>query len=235
MDIQAALSSTEINFETALIRLIISFIAGMVIGIEREAHSQPAGLRTHILISLGSTLAMLLSVYIPQAYPHFQNGDPGRIAAQVVTGIGFLGAGAIIHYGVNVRGLTTAASIWATAMLGLAIGAGLFSISAITAGIILFSLTIMDVFEKHFFRGKIFKRIEITAKKNTITLPELQDKFHSLRIRIQTTDIFKNTGETTEKYIFYAFIPVRLNTQRLGEIIEKTEGIVNYSVEMINI
>ena len=119
MSFHDALYSQEINFETALLRLVFSFMAGMLIGIEREAHSQPAGMRTHILISIGSTLAMLLSIYIPQTYMQFQNGDPGRIAAQVVTGIGFLGAGAILRLGVNVKGLTTAASIWAMAMLGL--------------------------------------------------------------------------------------------------------------------
>ena len=234
MTLQEILCSTEINFETAVLRLVISFIGGMLIGIEREAHSQPAGLRTHILISLGSTLAMILSIYIPQAYPQFQNGDPGRIAAQVVTGIGFLGAGAIIHYGVNIRGLTTAASIWAMAILGLAIGAGLFWISAITAGIILFSLTIMDILEKLFFKDKIFKKIEITARKNQIKLPDLHNKFVSMKIRIQTTDILKNTGETTERFVIYAYIPVKLETQQLGEVIEKTEGVVSYTVEMIN-
>jgi len=159
MDFSAIVNSTEITFETSLLRLLVSFLAGMLIGIEREAHSQPAGLRTHILISIGSTLGMLLSIYIPQTFPGFQNGDPGRIAAQVVTGICFLGAGAILRFGFNVKGLTTAASIWAMAMLGLAIGAGLFRISAVALVIILFSLSIMDVLEKRFFQDKLFKRI----------------------------------------------------------------------------
>src|SRR5512137_1406038 len=110
MSFHEVIYSTEINSGTAALRLAVSFFAGLLIGIEREAHSQPAGMRTHILISLGSTLAMLLSIYIPQQFPNFQNGDPGRIAAQVVTGIGFLGAGAILRIGGNVKGLTTAAS-----------------------------------------------------------------------------------------------------------------------------
>ncbi len=157
MNLQEIAGSTEITFETALLRLLVSFVAGMLIGVEREAHSQPAGMRTHILISLGSTLAMLLSIYIPQTFTEFQNGDPGRIAAQVVTGIGFLGAGAILRFGVNVKGLTTAASIWAMAILGMAIGAGLFGISAVVTAIILVTLTIMDVFEKYFFQDRVLK------------------------------------------------------------------------------
>ena len=148
MDFNTLISSNEITIGTATLRLLVAFLAGMLIGIEREAHSQPAGMRTHILITIGSTLAMLLSIYIPQSFPDFQNGDPGRIAAQVVSGIGFLGAGAILRFGINVRGLTTAASVWAMAMIGLAIGAGMYMISLISLVIILFSLSIMDTFKK---------------------------------------------------------------------------------------
>ncbi len=227
-------TSTEITFETALLRLAVSFVAGMLIGVEREAHSQPAGMRTHILISLGSTLAMLLSIYLPQAYPGFQGGDPGRIAAQVVTGIGFLGAGAILRFGVNVRGLTTAASIWSMAMLGLAIGAGLFRISAVAAAIILFSLTIMDLLEKHFFRDKIFKRIEITLRKNSTTPALLQQLLETLKIRVHTADLVRNPGNDHDLCLFYAYIPIRLEIEKIGELIEKQEGVVAWSVEMIS-
>jgi putative Mg2+ transporter-C (MgtC) family protein len=234
MNLHEIVFSTEINFKTAVFRLLASFVIGMIIGIEREAHSQPAGMRTHILISIGSTLAMLLSIYIPQAYPGFQNGDPGRIAAQVVTGIGFLGAGAILRFGANVRGLTTAASIWSMAMLGMAVGAGLFKVSAVAAAIILFALTIMDIFEKFFFHDRIFKRIEITVRKKTSELHDLQKLIKSLGIRIHEVDFKKNTGETTDKYIFYAYIPVKLDPCAISEKLEKTEGIVAYSVEMVS-
>jgi putative Mg2+ transporter-C (MgtC) family protein len=234
MTLHDIIYSNEINTETAILRLIVSFIAGLLIGLEREAHSQPAGLRTHILISIGSTLAMLLSIYIPQAYPGFQNGDPGRIAAQVVTGIGFLGAGAILRFGVNVKGLTTAASIWSMAMLGLAIGAGLFKISAVAIGIILFSLSIMDVIEKFLFRDKIFKRIEITVRKKTTEINDITRILKSLKIRITAVDIRRNTAETTDKYVFYVHVPVRLDPQLLAASLEKTEGIVAFSEEMFN-
>jgi putative Mg2+ transporter-C (MgtC) family protein len=143
--------STEINTGTAVLRLGISFIAGAIIGFERETHHQPAGLKTHILICIGSTLLMLLSIYIPQTYTSFQNGDPGRIAAQVVTGVGFIGAGAILRMGINVKGLTTAASIWAIAAIGLVIGAGMYLPAIISVGLILFVLIIVEQLEKHFF------------------------------------------------------------------------------------
>ena len=148
-NIHQIIISSEITWQTSLLRLFISFVIGALVGIEREAHNQPAGLRTHILISIGATIVMLLSIYIPQTYTHFQNGDPTRIAAQVVSGIGFLGAGAIMRFGTDVKGLTTAASIWTIAALGLAAGAGMYMISLIGLGVVLFSLTIMDSFEKN--------------------------------------------------------------------------------------
>jgi putative Mg2+ transporter-C (MgtC) family protein len=233
MDLHEIFKSTVIDTDTAALRLIVSFFAGLLVGVEREAHSQPAGLRTHILISIGSTLAMLVSIYIPQQFPNFQNGDPGRMAAQVIAGIGFLGAGAILRIGGNVKGLTTAASIWAMAIIGLAIGAGLFSISAIALGIILFSLTIMDVFEKLFFQDKIYKRIEITVRKKTTQPEDFAGLLRSLKIRISAIDIKKSMADTTEKYTFYVYLPAKLDPQKLTAMMEKTEGVVAFSEELV--
>ncbi|HPT31829.1 MAG TPA: MgtC/SapB family protein, partial [Prolixibacteraceae bacterium] len=179
------------------------------------------------------TLAMLLSIYIPQQFPDFQNGDPGRIAAQVIAGIGFLGAGAILRIGGNVKGLTTAASIWAMAIIGLAIGAGLFGISAIALGIILFSLTVMDIFEKLFFQDKIYKKIEITVKKNTAQPEDFKGVLHALKIKISAVDIRKSMADTTEKFTYYVYIPVKLDPQKLAGMIEKTEGVVAFSEELV--
>ena len=91
------LQSTVITPYTAVIRLLVSFLLGAVIGVERQFRRREAGMRTFTLICLGSTAAMLISIWIPQTYPNFLNGDPGRIAAQVLTGVGFIGAGAIIQ------------------------------------------------------------------------------------------------------------------------------------------
>jgi putative Mg2+ transporter-C (MgtC) family protein len=157
----------EITWQTALLRIIFSFILGMIIGIERETHNQPAGMRTHILISIGATMVMLISIFIPQTFTNFQNGDPGRIAAQVVSGIGFLGAGAILKFGTDVKGLTTAASIWAMAAVGLAVGAGMFLIAAIGVIVILFALTFMDFIEKKLFKERTLRKIEILVNKKS--------------------------------------------------------------------
>jgi putative Mg2+ transporter-C (MgtC) family protein len=234
MNLHEIIYTNEISVGTALLRLVVAFLAGMLIGIEREAHSQPAGMRTHILITIGSALAMLLSIYIPQSYPGFQNGDPGRIAAQVVSGIGFLGAGAILRFGVNVRGLTTAASVWAMAMIGLAIGAGMYAVSFIALVIILFSLSVMDTFEKHLFRNRLFKRIDITLKKKSTDIRALECVLKGLKIKVQSVDISKNTGDTNDRIVFYVFILEKMDIALLSETLEKTDGIVGFSVEMVS-
>ena len=119
-------------------RLIVAFALGGVIGLERERRARPAGLRTHILVTTGAALLMMLSQIVAG-----DDSDPGRIAAGVITGMGFLGAGTIIRYGNVVRGLTTAASLWAGAGVGLAIGIGWYAAGIVTT--ILIFLTLMAV------------------------------------------------------------------------------------------
>lgn len=117
--------------KTMLIRLLVSLVLGALIGLEREFHKHPAGLRTFMIICLGSTLATLASVYICQTNMELHNGDPGRIAAQVLTGIGFIGAGLIIKHDDGVSGLTTAACIFFSAAVGVAVGVGLLLVAAV--------------------------------------------------------------------------------------------------------
>lgn len=121
---------------------------GVLVGFERKRKGQIAGIRTFALISMGSCLAMLLSVYVPQVYLGLKNGDPGRIAAQVITGIGFLGAGAMIHMKGSVRGLTTAAGIWMTAIIGMAVGVGMYVVSVVATAMILIVLVAFQIYEE---------------------------------------------------------------------------------------
>jgi putative Mg2+ transporter-C (MgtC) family protein len=124
------------------LRLLFAAVLGAVIGYEREIHEHPAGMRTHLLVCLGSAVFTVLSIY-GFGDPTQQvagTTDTSRVAAQIVTGIGFLGAGAIIKYGTSVRGLTTAASLWATAAVGMAVGAGWWVVALVTTAIVVFSL-----------------------------------------------------------------------------------------------
>jgi putative Mg2+ transporter-C (MgtC) family protein len=122
------------------IRLLLATLLGGAIGFEREVHDHPAGIRTHLLVSLGSAMFTVVSVYGFLSDPGAANVDPTRIAAQIVSGIGFLGAGAIIKYGTSIFGLTTAGSLWATAAVGMAAGAGMPLVAAMGAAVVLFSL-----------------------------------------------------------------------------------------------
>ncbi len=137
-------------------------LLGAVVGYERRRKGQTAGVRTFSLISMGATLAMLLSIYVPQEYMGLKNGDPGRIAAQVITGIGFLGAGAIIQMKGSVRGLTTAAGIWMMAIIGMAVGLGMYLLSIFASALILFILVQLERIEKRVSRGAESRIIRIS-------------------------------------------------------------------------
>lgn len=129
-----------LNIFIVIFRILLSAFLGGLIGLERELHRRGAGLRTHILVSVGSTLVMLTSLHVFDMYRDKVPLDPARIAAGVITGIGFLGAGAIIRMGEGVKGLTTAASLWVTAAIGLAIGCGFYFASIFTTIAVFFAL-----------------------------------------------------------------------------------------------
>ncbi|MGI6452079.1 MAG: MgtC/SapB family protein [Syntrophomonadaceae bacterium] len=146
------MSITEIIFKLAL-----ASILGGLIGLERESLNRPAGLRTYTLVCVGSTLAMIVSIDIYLQYYQTTNADPGRIAAQVISGIGFLGAGTILREGATVQGLTTAAGLWVVACIGLAVGAGLYIPAIITTVLVLFVLIYFIRFEQRVTGLREFK------------------------------------------------------------------------------
>lgn len=133
-----------------IIRLLLAAVWGGVIGLEREYHAKEAGFRTHVLVAVGSALFMLISQYGFDAFLGVKSVsfDPSRIASQVVTGIGFIGAGTIIFQKKFIRGLTTAAGIWVTGAIGLACGCGMYFIAAVTTAIVILVLSIINYFLK---------------------------------------------------------------------------------------
>jgi putative Mg2+ transporter-C (MgtC) family protein len=140
----AASSLPTLNWDESLLRLALAAVLGGLIGMERELREREAGLRTHLLVALGSALFTIVGAYGFHAFldsgAAVVRADPTRIAAQIVTGIGFLGAGAIIRQGLSVRGLTTAATLWVVAAVGLAAGAGYYSAAVITTALVLIAL-----------------------------------------------------------------------------------------------
>ena len=123
--------------------LMIVILAG-VIGLDRELRHKPAGTKTHILVGLGSTIFTIMSIWFYQEFPGKAQVDPSRMAAQIVTGIGFLGAGTIIQFGSSVIGLTTAASLWSVAGIGVAVGAGNYFLAAISFVVIIIVFMVMN-------------------------------------------------------------------------------------------
>ena len=139
---------------TVMIRLCLSVLFGGMVGLERELHGRAAGLRTHIMVSLGSCLIMLTSLYVFAIYSKVASVDPSRIAAGVITGIGFLGAGTILRGGEGIRGLTTAASLWVVAAIGLAVGIGFISAATMTTALSLSVLFFLGRFEHRVLTSK---------------------------------------------------------------------------------
>jgi len=136
------------------VRLFIAAALSGVIGFERETHGKDAGVRTYALVGIGSALVMMVSTEMYQIYKGLADVDPSRIAAQVVSGIGFLGAGAIIRFPQGVKGLTTAAGIWAAAGIGLACGLGLYKPAVVTTVLVLIILIVFSKIDRIFLGGK---------------------------------------------------------------------------------
>lgn len=136
----------ELSLATQLdlgLRLTVGLVLGAIIGLERELHRQPAGFRTHSLVALGAALFTVVGAFGFSG----ELVDPTRIAAQVVSGIGFIGAGTILQYRGHIRGLTTAASLWAVAAIGMAAGAGLYVLAVIGTVLVLVILSLLDSVE----------------------------------------------------------------------------------------
>jgi len=180
----------ELHFAEVLLRVILAGVFGGAIGAEREIREREAGLRTHMLVSIGAALFTLVSAYGFSDF-HFSNAsgvtyDPTRIAAQVVTGIGFLGAGAIIRQGLSVRGLTTAASLWVVAAIGIATGAGYYSAALITTVVVLVSLWPLRIIAYRLFErvrpGELRLEVELQPTQSpSILLDPLEKRGIAIR------------------------------------------------------
>jgi len=202
-------------------------LLGGAIGFERERDSQPAGLRTHMILILGSCLAMILSINIG-----IKNGtDPTRMAAQVISGVGFLGAGAILRSGFNVKGLTTATTVWTTAIIGLAVGYGYYWVGVFTTVLVLVVLTLVSIFERKFIRRNILRIVKVDAADN----PHI---FRNVRKEISrnTDEIlsYKTQRSLKSGHVRVEFL-IRLDTNEkiedLMETISKIDGVRNIRIE----
>lgn len=213
----------------AFFKLALSLVLGAVVGLERRHKGQIAGMRTFALISMGATLAMLVSIYIPQEYMGLKNGDPGRIAAQVISGIGFLGAGAIIQMKGSVRGLTTAAGIWMTACIGLAVGAGMYLVACLACLLIIVVLLLLDLLEKHWLKGAELKIVRLKVAAIVTDPATYRNVFDAHHIHI-SDEFFRYNyaqNETTINYLVRSrdntdFVSVFNDIHAVGNVLSLT-------------
>lgn len=178
------LYATGVNPVNSLFKLLLGLVLGALVGLERRQKGQIAGMRTFALICMGATLAMIVSIYIPEEYLGLKNGDPGRIAAQVISGIGFLGAGAIIQSKGSVRGLTTAAGIWMTACLGLAVGAGMYLVAVIAGVLVLIVLRLFELWEKRLLKNAEQKIVRLKLDCIVRDAGKYRDVFRKYHVHI---------------------------------------------------
>jgi putative Mg2+ transporter-C (MgtC) family protein len=207
-----------------ILRLGTSVLLGGAIGYERERHERPAGLRTHLLVSLASATFMLVSAQFP--FPQHYDGvslgtgllraDVGRIASNVVVGIGFLGGGAILHSGMRIEGLTTAASLWLVAAVGLASGAGLYVLAAVAAAIALFVLSVLHYLELG-YKSVLDLRVRIDTVGEFLSRAQLEQVLGSIGARVKAVDYARDLAANRSRI----HVDVRLPRPEVEETMVK--------------
>lgn len=208
-------------------RLLLSLFLGGIIGYEREMNRHAAGLRTNILVCVGSTLIMLLSIY---GFTQFLEepsvrSDPARLAAQVISGIGFLGAGTIMQKGASIKGLTTAATLWVMAAIGLAVGAGFYYPAVITCCIVFISLKVLNKVEHRFMTSSKELTLKMDILPDSPQTEELCAFFTGLDLDIKAVNMTKHQIKLT------FLVPKKTSLFDLLEKIHTLPGVSTVNME----
>jgi putative Mg2+ transporter-C (MgtC) family protein len=223
-----------ISITELILRLGTSVLLGGAIGYERELREKPAGLRTHFLVSLASATFMLVSAQFPfpQHYvgisasdgAGFLRADVGRIASNVVVGIGFLGGGAILRSGLRVEGLTTAASLWLVAAVGLASGAGLFVLAIVSAATALFALTGLHLLERG-FKSALNLHVRLDIVGEFLSLAQLQQALEPIGARVKDVDYARDLAANRSRIHVAVRLPRHDVEETMVKILESLPGV----------
>lgn len=221
-------------FWDMVFKLLVSILLGSLIGLERETHGRPAGLRTHVLVCMGSTLFTLAGI-VMAAHQRELGGmnDPARVAAQIVTGIGFLGAGTIIHQGSVVRGLTTAASIWAVAAIGMLVGIGgqMMWLAAVASVMVFGTLYLMGRVDKVLGAAPDERRITIVTSRSSEMLCEILGVFSRHNARLRSVDS-REGDEANIQILRLRLITTRdFNETKLDSELASSKSVISYTWE----
>lgn len=220
----------EIKLYEMFLRLAAALVAGGAIGFERERDSQPAGLRTHMIVALGAALVMILSINIAIKF-QAQDADPTRLAAQVVSGIGFLGAGAILRFGFNVKGLTTASTLWTTAMVGMAIGYGYYLVALFAVVILLIVLTLVERFEKKFVRINVIRTVVVEVRDREGIIREVRKTISKMADAVMAFNVQKSIKNKHLRIEIVARFNRNEKLEDMMEIISAIESVRSIKIE----
>lgn len=220
------------NEWSVLFRLILAAVLSGIIGFEREFHGRAAGFRTHILLCVGSTLVMLTSMHIFDVYAGRAACDPARIAAGVLTGIGFLGAGTIIRFKASVRGLTTAASLWVVAGIGLAVGSGLYFASMVTTFLTIITLMLFSRLEHTMIRKDWYKTIVIEMKDGMDRLKSIRGIFEEYGIEFTDFGVRRSKDNVNVALRLGLKLHTSKHNEQLLEDIGRLDGVINVKWEI---
>ena len=221
MDLQFLLECT--------IKILASLVCGFVLGVERKARQQVVGMRTLILISVSSTLLSILSIYMAHL-SGVPTGDPTRIAAGVISGIGFLGGGAILHQGLNIKDLTSTAIIWAASALGLAIGAGLYVQSAIALVVFVVSLIVLEKVEEKWFPAEQNKTLHLVYDENKLDLAKIKSIIEKNGLVVKDLNISKVMSQKQTILRYSVKAPREADVMALAENLKEAGELSEFSV-----
>lgn len=210
------------------IRIAASFFCGIILGLERRSKQHAVGIRTLALISISSALLSILSIDMASAGNGA--GDPTRIAAGVVTGIGFIGGGAILRQGLNIRGITTAAIIFSASAIGLACGAAMYIPAAITLFVSIIVLYALNKVERKLFPAAKNKQLTISIEGTTFDKQKIKDLMTSNGIIIHDLNLSYSKEENKTTLFYTIKTPDSLNTVNLADDFRKIDNIINFSL-----
>ncbi len=216
-------------------KLLIAGLLGALIGLEREYRGREAGLRTQLLVAVGSALVMIVSLHFATVYEHSTSQtiriDPARVAYGVMTGVGFLGAGVMIRFGINVRGLTTAASLWCTAAVGLAVGFGMYLPAISAAAIVLAALFGLAKIEKH-LPSRQYKSITfIAASSAGVTINKLSDALRTRNVKIIDVDYAHNFTTEEERFTLHVALMPRTEANDVLTVTDDLPPLIRMSIQ----
>lgn len=217
---------------TVAIRVAAATLSGFFIGLERETHQQPAGLRTHMVLSLGASVIMILSIYLPLVFiEKGATADPARLAAQVISGIGFLGAGAIFRYGFNIKGLTTAATIWTTSGIGLTFGAGFYFLGIISTILLIVILYVFDKIEDLLIEKKDIRVLTVVFHSDRVKPKNVIDTVRHYIPEMRQPSIIENIEDNNTHVIINCNIDEDFSIRELFEAIKSLGNIIKIKME----